>query len=99
MFWVRQMRSPQAIGVELRGSGSGTFHFTCSVALQVKGRFVSVVIPVPSGPRHAGQFAAKSGETNTNANKMRSFMRIRMGSGKRQWNLLNGQAPAISTAN
>src|SRR5436853_1628629 len=58
MGWVTKINSPQTIGVELPGSGSGTRHFMLLVAFQCTGRFFSSQMPVPSGPRQPGQFPA-----------------------------------------
>ena len=49
--------SPQTIGVEFPGAGSGTLQRTFWFVLQCNGRFVSWQTPLPSGPRQAGQFA------------------------------------------
>src|SRR5438477_9173147 len=57
---VMNTRSPHTIGVEFPRSGSGVFHRTFSVALQCSGRLVSVVTPVPSGPRQLGQLPANA---------------------------------------
>ena len=59
--WVRKMRSPQTMGVELPGSGSGMRQRTFSVLLQFKGRFFSVEMPSAFAPRQAGQLAAQAG--------------------------------------
>src|SRR6266566_5681005 len=53
---VTNTRSPQTIGVELPGSGREIRHLTFSLVLHFTGRSFSSVMPVPSGPRHAGQF-------------------------------------------
>ena len=53
-------RSARRIGVEFPGSGSAIFQRTFSVALQVSGSAVSLVTPVPSGPRQPGQLAARA---------------------------------------
>src|SRR4030095_10487973 len=57
---VTKTRSPQTIGEELPRSGNSAFHRTFSVALHCNGRFSSVEIPVPVGPRQPGQFVALS---------------------------------------
>jgi hypothetical protein len=49
------------IGVELPGSGSGTFQSMLSLPLQVVGSPVSLLMPVAVGPRHAGQLPAEAG--------------------------------------
>src|SRR5688572_12812740 len=56
----RKMRSPQMMGVEPLNAGSGSFHATFSVALQVEGSPVSALTPFPVGPRQFGQLSAKS---------------------------------------
>src|SRR5205823_1724300 len=48
-------RSAQTIGVESPEPGSLTFHFTCSVSLQLTGGSANGAAPVASGPRHCGQ--------------------------------------------
>jgi hypothetical protein len=66
----------QTIGVELHGSGNGTFHrmfvpfpsLPLPVALQCIGRFCSAEIPVPSAPRQAGQLSAESVATQVSNN-------------------------------
>jgi len=50
----------QTIGVELPRPGNGTRHETFSFVLQRSGRFFSLARPLPSGPRHPGQFAAET---------------------------------------
>ena len=54
----RKTRSSQMIGVDPLNAGSGSFHATFSVALQVVGRPVSVLTPSSDGPRHCGQVSA-----------------------------------------
>src|SRR5262249_32738249 len=56
------MLSPQTTGVELPGWASGTFHFTFSVLLHLRGTPFSWQSPCPDGPRHAGQSAAAIAE-------------------------------------
>ncbi len=56
----RNTRSPQMIGVDPLKAGSGSFHATFSVGLQVEGSPVSVLTPFSVGPRQFGQFDAKS---------------------------------------
>src|ERR1051326_6921258 len=58
MAWVTKTRLPQMMGVELPRSGRDVFQRTLLVALQLSGRFFSSQIPVPCGPRQAGQLAA-----------------------------------------
>ena len=55
---VRKIFWPQITGVELPWLASATFHFTFSFALHFSGRFFSVLMPCPVGPRQAGQSAA-----------------------------------------
>src|SRR5215210_6218854 len=59
------------IGVEVPNPGSFTFHFTCSVSLQLVGGAASGATPDISGPRHCGQlrsiFAGTSAAGNTPA--------------------------------
>jgi hypothetical protein len=52
------MRFPQTTGLELPPSGKGVFQRTFSVALHLRGNFVSCEMPSPVGPRKPGQFAA-----------------------------------------
>ena len=58
--WVRKILSPQMMGVELPGNSSATFHFTFSLADHLSGKLVSEECPCPVGPRHAGQFSART---------------------------------------
>src|SRR5205085_10687855 len=59
------------IGVEVPNPGSFTFHFTCSVSLQLVGGAASGATPDVSGPRHCGQlrsiFAGTSAAGSTPA--------------------------------
>jgi hypothetical protein len=55
---VTKTLSPHTAGVELPRSGNDTRQRTFSFVLQRSGRFFSAATPLPSGPRHAGQFAA-----------------------------------------
>src|SRR5687768_12973998 len=61
--------SRQTIGVELPRSGNGVRQRTFSLVPQRKGSLESRATPVPSGPRHAGQFAQADVENNTKATK------------------------------
>ena len=69
------------MGVEFPASGSAIFQRTFSVALQVSGSSVSVVTPVPSGPRQPGQFPARAAVVRVSRmaeeTKMRGDMRRR----------------------
>ena len=58
--WRRSGRSVsfQMMGVEPLKAGSGSFHATFSVALQVVGRPFSVLTPSIDGPRQCGQVSA-----------------------------------------
>src|SRR5436190_16404110 len=51
----RNIRSAQIIGVASPKPGTGTFHLTCSLSLQLAGGSDKGATPVPSGPRHCGQ--------------------------------------------
>src|SRR5262245_23290080 len=53
------MRSPQTTGVLTPAPWSGTFQRTFSLADQRTGRFFSVVMPEPLGPRQPGQSSAE----------------------------------------
>jgi len=64
MACVTKTRSRHSAGVELPRSGSGTRQHTFSFVLQWSGRFFSVAMPLPSGPRHPGQFAAVARAAN-----------------------------------
>src|SRR5678816_2865464 len=55
---VTNTRLPQTIGDECPRPGIAAFHLMFEVGVHVAGRFFSVEIPEPSGPRHCGQFAA-----------------------------------------
>jgi hypothetical protein len=55
---VTNTRSPTTIGVDTPSPPIAAFHATFSVALHFTGKPVSVVAPVPFGPRHCGQSAA-----------------------------------------
>jgi hypothetical protein len=64
------------MGVEFPPSGSGVFQTTFSVADHFSGRFVSAVTPSPVGPRHDGQFAARTvpDKTTDRATKSAGFI-------------------------
>src|SRR5687767_14656915 len=55
---VKKIRSPHTTGDDHPSAGTGVFHATFSVADHLVGRFVSVEIPCPFGPRNRGQFSA-----------------------------------------
>jgi hypothetical protein len=57
------MVSFQMIGVEPLNAGSGSFHATFSVGLQVVGSPVSMLLPSIDGPRQCGQLSAASEAT------------------------------------
>src|SRR5262245_16250251 len=52
---VTNTRSPATIGLDTPWPASGAFHATFSVGDQRSGRFFSVAIPLPAGPRQFGQ--------------------------------------------
>jgi hypothetical protein len=52
--------------VELPRSGKDTRQRTFSFVLQRSGRFLSAATPLPSGPRHPGQFAADTETVSAN---------------------------------
>src|SRR6478735_4325937 len=54
---LRKIRSPQTIGVEPESAGMPSFHAMFSDCVHFTGRLVSVLIPLPEGPRHCGQFS------------------------------------------
>jgi hypothetical protein len=49
--------SPQTIGVPPLQDGSGVFQTMFSSVVQVVARPVESLMPLPSGPRHCGQFS------------------------------------------
>jgi hypothetical protein len=53
-----KMRSPQMIGVDAPLPGSFTFHLMFLSSAHSVGGSASGAAPVPSGPRHCGQFWA-----------------------------------------
>src|SRR5690242_8851241 len=55
---VRNTRLPQTIGDECERPSIAVFHLMFLVGLHSDGRFFSFETPVPSGPRHCGQFPA-----------------------------------------
>src|SRR5207249_4648867 len=55
---VRKILFPQTMGEEWPRPAIGVFHLMFLVALHSVGRFFSVEIPCPPGPRHCGQFGA-----------------------------------------
>jgi hypothetical protein len=67
---VMKTRFPQMIGVELPRSGSATRQRTFSFVLQRKGNLVSRQIPLPSAPRHAGQFSASAANVEAAINRV-----------------------------
>src|SRR5438552_14813532 len=61
------MLSPQTTGVELPWWASGTFHFTFSLPLHLRGTFFSSHWPCPVGPRQAGQLSARATAASASA--------------------------------
>jgi hypothetical protein len=57
--------SPSVIGLEAPKPGSGVFHTTFSLALQVTGVSLSLATPVASGPRNRVQSAPASSTIDT----------------------------------
>src|SRR5204862_4297320 len=55
---VRNTLFPQTIGDECDRPSIAVFHLIFLVGLHSDGRFFSLEIPEPSGPRHCGQFPA-----------------------------------------
>jgi hypothetical protein len=55
MAVVRNMRLPQTMGDECPRPAIGVFHLMFFPGPQVAGRFFSLEIPCPEGPRHCGQ--------------------------------------------
>src|SRR5215510_514850 len=58
MAVVRNTLLPQTIGDECERPSIGVFHLMFVVGVHTEGRFFSLEIPEPSGPRHCGQFPA-----------------------------------------
>src|SRR6266478_3997606 len=58
---VKKMRFPHTIGEEWPSPGIGVFQRMFFVGLHSSGRFFSVEMPLPEGPRHCGQSAARPG--------------------------------------
>src|SRR5947207_5528782 len=62
-FWSTELtktRSLQMTGVAAEGPGRPATHFTFSVFEKVVGGPFSVVEPLKNGPRHGGQFSART---------------------------------------
>jgi hypothetical protein len=57
---VTNTLSPQMTGVDVPLPGSATFHFTFDDSLHVVGGLASGATPLASGPRHCGQFSART---------------------------------------
>jgi hypothetical protein len=57
---VRKIRSPHTAGVAPPGPGNGNRHATFSVFDHFVGVFVSFEMPLFFGPRHCGQFSART---------------------------------------
>src|SRR6185369_172861 len=57
---VRKIRLPQTMGDECDRPSIGVFHLMFFVGLHSDGRFFSLEMPEPSGPRHCGQFPAET---------------------------------------
>src|SRR6185503_9964830 len=55
---VTKIRFSQTIGDEWPRPSIGVFHLMFFEVFHSAGKFFSVEIPVPSGPRHCGQFPA-----------------------------------------
>src|ERR1019366_8135833 len=55
---ARKIRLPHTTGAACDFSGSAIFHLTFCLSLQVVGRFFSVDLPSPLGPRQPGQLSA-----------------------------------------
>src|SRR5262249_1540260 len=74
----RKILPPQMIGVEPLQLGSPTLQVTFSSALQRVGRFASPLMPFRDGPRHWGQFSARTNladsrvTRNASANPLRT---------------------------
>src|ERR1035441_133519 len=62
---LRKTLFPQTIGVAPDLPGISSFQAMFSVALQCRGRLVSVLTPFKEGPRHCGQFSASAGSETT----------------------------------
>src|SRR5215813_2894277 len=56
----RKILSPQMIGVAPLQLGSATRHVTFSSVVQRVGKFFSLLMPLRKGPRHCGQFSART---------------------------------------
>src|SRR5262249_54861479 len=61
----RKMLLPQMMGVAPVLLGIASFQTTCSVVLQRSGRSFSPLMPFRFGPRHCGQFSARTGRAST----------------------------------
>src|SRR5678816_2672442 len=73
---VTNTRLPQTIGDECPRPGIAAFHLMFEVGVHVAGRFFSVEIPEPSGPRHCGQRAASTTVvSDSNTTKAKLVMR------------------------
>ena len=73
----RKMVSFQMMGVEPLKAGSGSFHATFSVALQVVGRPFSVLMPSIDGPRQWGQVsAAREAAAEATTARVRKYLRM-----------------------
>src|SRR5437899_3226304 len=64
---LRKTTSPQIIGVAPLRSGIASFQAILSSGDQRTGRLVSGLIPFSPGPRHCGQFSARSAGTESTA--------------------------------
>src|SRR5262245_6115788 len=69
----RNTWSLQMIGVAVPRPGTCTFHFTPLVSLQWIGGLAVGEIPLPRGPRQAGQFASTVGTAPYAALKLRAL--------------------------
>src|SRR5947209_17402326 len=56
MAVVRNTLLPHTTGDECPRPATGVFHLIFFVAVHSVGKFFSVEIPMPPGPRHCGQF-------------------------------------------
>jgi hypothetical protein len=70
MACVTKTESFQMIGVEFPRSGKAVRQRTFSLVLHRSGRSFSWAIPVPSGPRQAGQFAEAHRQDSSKAAKV-----------------------------
>src|SRR5215813_13495255 len=81
----RKILSPQMIGVEPLQLGRLTLQVTFSSVPQWVGRFFSLLMPFRNGPRHCGQFSARTNLADSTVTRKASAIPLRTCSSRTEW--------------